>query len=327
MVVPNLQAWAGMDWRTYQCLSSCRRTWRCLTRFVTDVKSCKELACAATISGDTQQEGTDDTEQEGTDDSQQEGADDTQEGTDDTQQEEETDLESLKMWVDHCYVYIFYLLTKSHDFLHQPSLGEGVWEGIYWTIVDMSFTSLPEIMIQRRDTILNALDSELEPVVDIRHRFDGIIRTRDLPRISRTLEFGVIEVSRQYSGDTATKWNSDMKKLYAACRSILNDLKTVVNHHPPTMKQLAAVGILQAGPYTMVLVMRCLGHNLFFLRRGGQWKIPTLAEEVPQFRRVLSAVWLARAYVKSTFAAVSHYRNNRPDHAANSISPSDTSFL
>jgi hypothetical protein len=89
----------------------------------------------------------------------------------------------------------------------------------------------------------------------------------------------------------------------------------VVNHDPATLKQLAAVGVLQAGklkdlansisntlcthsiylgPDSMVLVMRCVGDNLFFARPGEKCKMPLHIDDLSEFRKVLSAVWLAR---------------------------------
>lgn len=129
----------------------------------------------------------------------------------------------------------------------------------------------------------------------------------------RILEFGVIEVTQQHPGDASSQWKSDESRLYAAYRLILNDLKNVVNHDPATLKQLAAVGVLQAGrlkdlansisnilcthsiylgPDSMVLGMRCVGDNLFFSRPGEKCKMPFHIDDLSAFRKVLSAVGL-----------------------------------
>lgn len=41
------------------------------------------------------------------------------------------------------------LITESHGLLRQQDLGQGVWDGICWIVLDLAFTSLPSLMLQR----------------------------------------------------------------------------------------------------------------------------------------------------------------------------------
>ncbi|KAI5847415.1 hypothetical protein DFP73DRAFT_525732 [Morchella snyderi] len=198
-------------------------------------------------------------------------------------------------WVDRAYEHVMNLLAHSHNLLSRP-LGEGAWEGIYWVIIDRAFTNSPDLWLQRRDTTLQAISQDITPLVLTAYRYDGVIRASQLSYLSKPLEFGVIEVSKRWEGDSASKWNNDMAKLYVGCRAMLNGLKAAVNHDPNVMTKLAVVGIIQAGPNTVVMIMRFIGPNLYTLRRGARHSLPKDMENIHSLQNVLASIWIARVW-------------------------------
>ncbi|RPB10036.1 hypothetical protein P167DRAFT_566880 [Morchella conica CCBAS932] len=227
-------------------------------------------------------------------------------------------------WINRSYEHIVSLLTHSH-LLSQP-LGEGAWEGIYWNIIDLSFTNLPDLWLQRRDIPLSCAATDTTLLVDAAYRHDGVILTRQLGHLPQVLEFGAIEVSRRWEGDNASKWNNDIAKLYVGCRAMLNALKQVVHHDAETVKKLSVVGIIQAGPNTMVFIMRCVGPNLYTLRRGSRHSLPNHIAHIHTLDRVLAAIWIARECIQNSYRAVSEYMAH-PGSQRYSNSMNSPSFL
>ncbi|KAI5840739.1 hypothetical protein DFP73DRAFT_173776 [Morchella snyderi] len=206
-------------------------------------------------------------------------------------------------WINRAYEHVVSLLTHS-SLLSQP-LGEGAWEGIYWNIIDLVFTNLNDLWLQRRDIPLSCASTDTTLLVDTAYRHDGVILTRQVEHLPRVLEFGAIEVSRRWEGDNASKWNNDIAKLYVGCRAMLNALKKVVHNDPATVRKLSVVGIIQAGPSTMVFIMRCFGPHLYTLRRGSRHALPNHISHIHKLSRVLSAIWIAREAMRTSYLAVS----------------------
>lgn len=178
--------------------------------------------------------------------------------------------------------------------------------------------------------MLLAHEHDPNPVLKYSVRYDGVLHTRDIfPQCGSRLEFAMIEVSREFAGYDSTKWNGDCTKLYAGCLAILRDLKKAVNYHPPTVAKLAAAAVLQAGMYsgtlhvlswglfyatlsanspntghmTVVLVVSCLGPNLYYLRRGAPREVPCEVQKFDKLGDLLTVIWKAR--VSATCAVLS----------------------
>lgn len=130
----------------------------------------------------------------------------------------------------------------------------------------------------------------------------------------------MIEISRKFEGYNSKKWLGDLTKLYAGCLAILRDLKEVVSHHAPTVTKLAAAAVLQVGmssgtlpipesrqpciassadflivgPTTMVLIMSCIGPNLYYPKRSPPLNLPCDVDNFDDLGDILINVWRAR---------------------------------
>ncbi|KAH8145065.1 uncharacterized protein LAJ45_10976 [Morchella importuna] len=100
----------------------------------------------------------------------------------------------------------------------------------------------------------------------------------------------------------------------------------VVHHDAETVKKLSVVGIIQAGPNTMVFIMRCVGPNLYTLRRGSRHSLPNHIAHIHTLDRVLAAIWIARECIQNSYRAVSEYMAH-PGSQRYSNSMNSPSFL
>ncbi|KAH8152779.1 uncharacterized protein LAJ45_03004 [Morchella importuna] len=205
------------------------------------------------------------------------------------------DLLSCKYWIDIATETLMSLITESHGLLRQQDLGQGVWDGICWIVLDLAFTSLPSLMLQRRN--LEHYSISVDPIpLCLTPRFDGIIRTRvSSIHPDPRLEYAVLQTSKNpgFNSSDSVRWNTDIGKLHAACRSMLRNLKSEVSYDEATIKKLAVVGILQSGPNFMFLVMSCIGRKLYYLRRGETLRLPTEVEQFQDMAPILTNIWKA----------------------------------
>lgn len=123
------------------------------------------------------------------------------------------------------------------------------------------------------------------------------------------LEYGVVKASEdpKFKSSDSAKWGTDMGKLHAACRSMLRHLKAQVSYDDATIKKLAVVEILHAGPNFMFVVMSCIGRELYCLRREEMVRLPTELEQFQDMAPVLTNIWRARAVVCASHQAVMDY--------------------
>ncbi|KAL7268993.1 hypothetical protein RUND412_008364 [Rhizina undulata] len=159
-------------------------------------------------------------------------------------------------------------------------------------------------------SIIDSLDAQLTDILAInglsRKTLNGHFQMSQFPELLKR-HLRLFKLSKRFQNYDSVKWNTDMAKLHTGCRSILRLLKTVVNNDPLTIKKLAAVGILQAGRVTVVLITTCIGSNLFYLKRGLAWELPLELHEVNNIRDIINAFWKAREVIQMSYEAVMAY--------------------
>ncbi|RUP43615.1 hypothetical protein BC936DRAFT_136940 [Jimgerdemannia flammicorona] len=105
------------------------------------------------------------------------------------------------------------------------------------------------------------------------HRSDGIVRA-----YVNDIEYGAIEVSRDFKGITGTKWLRDAHKLVKTLHDMLVRLCEFVHFEEGKTRQLQVVGLLHAG---YVSVFKCEALN----------EVPVKVEKLKDLIKLLASVW------------------------------------
>lgn len=255
-------------------------------------------------------------------------------------------------WMHAVMQHTAELLTETNGLLEVEGLNEGVWDTMVYThLWDKCLSTMPDLVLQRKEIQLWACDSEPYPYLPYLPHYDAILRTRSKRSRRRSSTFSAEAPARQslmpvtfssapnpgppdaelllietsssspsFSPGSA-KWIKDRHKLLGGCRAMLYRLQILVDRDADTLPHLRVVGVLQAGRCSQVFVMSCLNSNMFWCQEGEVRRFPLALEAEEGDGKEWSVavgdlvigVWKARQVVEGTMAAVQRYWKSKAE--------------
>ncbi|KAF7954591.1 hypothetical protein EAE96_005711 [Botrytis aclada] len=204
-------------------------------------------------------------------------------------------------WIGDVSCHIVRLLENSGR-IFDEELSEGVWDClVYPRFLDEVFCEIPELVLQRKEISLSATRYQPYSYFITEPRYDAIARRRKLSADGSSqscYELLVLETIRKWEGELAAKWVNDFDKLVGGLRSMLCHIGELVENDPTVMKKIKVVGILQAGRRHQLLIMSCIGKDVFYLKCGHIHELPGELKDMKKLQYIFASYWKAREIVR-----------------------------
>lgn len=230
-------------------------------------------------------------------------------------------------WIGDVSCHIVRLLENSGT-IFDEDLSEGVWDClVYPRFLDEVFCEIPELVLQRKEISLSATRYQPYSYFINEPRFDAIARRRKLSADGSSqscYELLVLETIRKWEGELSAKWLNDFDKLVGGLRAMLCHIGELVENDPTVMKKIKVVGILQAGRRHQLLIMSCIGKDVFYLKCGHVHELPGELKDMKKLQYIFASYWKAREIVRCGVRLLEEFlqRNLEQDQKAmNILSP------
>ncbi|PWW78974.1 hypothetical protein C7212DRAFT_341584 [Tuber magnatum] len=149
-------------------------------------------------------------------------------------------------------------------------------------------TSLAGSLRRNRDRTYPTQRQKMGP------RYDGLAMDR-----SNRIEYAVMETSKAFHLEGATKWLHDYLKVAKCLHDILFLLHCEVNHEASLLEELQVAGLVSAGLDCQVLRMSYGGGYVCILSREKRRTIPATLSKSGQLLKLLFSIWRFKTIVDS----------------------------
>ncbi|KAH8145946.1 uncharacterized protein LAJ45_10088 [Morchella importuna] len=213
----------------------------------------------------------------------------------------DTITDTTKTWIDDVMKFSYKLITTS--FLTLP-LHEGCYDSSVHPLFWQNYFLDSPLFCQQKETKLPT-PNPTSPLAAL--RWDGIFLPKRALINGTRPAFGLVEVCRDIGTD-AVKSRRDWQKLLVGCREILAVLRCAVEGDAKTISELAVVGVLMTGAQTTVMVMGCIGENLYAVVEGGTHVFPPdLSGMAKGVSKYVQPIWRAKEIMLRSHALIETY--------------------